>query len=195
MTPQADVFFDAEQIRRRIEALGAEIARGYDGEAVCVVGLMKSCLVFMADLIRALPLDLSCYFLQAASFREIAAGEDRTDIIYSSDIPYEGLNILLLDDIVDTGITLSFLLDHIRDHNPRSLKVCVLVDRPGERKVEIHPDWAAFTIDQPLDRFIVGYGLDFDERYRGLPYLGTIPLPASVAASRRANRSLAGSET
>ena len=101
----------------------------------------------------------------------------RTDIVYSTEIPYEGRNILLLDDIVDTGITLSFLVDQIRERRPRSLRVAALIDKPGERKIDVHPDWAAFTVAEPIERFIVGYGLDFAENYRGLPYLGTIPRP------------------
>jgi hypoxanthine phosphoribosyltransferase len=179
MRDKPAVLFDSEQIQQRVAELGAEVGRAYDGEEICVVGLMKSCLVFMADLIRCVPLEMTCYFLQSSSLKELEAAATCTDIIYSSDIPYEGRHVLLLDDIIDTGITLSFLLDHIREHGPRSLRVCVLLDKPGERKVDLKPDWAAFTINESLGRFVVGYGLDFDERYRELPYLGTIPLPPS----------------
>ena len=98
---------------------------------------------------------------------------------------YEGRHILLLDDIVDTGITLNFLLDHIRERRPRSLKVCALIDKPGDRKIDVQIDWAAFTLREPMaDRFLVGYGLDHAERYRGLPYIGTIPRPAPPAEGR-----------
>ena len=81
---------------------------------------------------------------------------------------------------MDTGITLSFLVDHIREREPASLKVCALIDKPGERKIEVQIDWAAFTMEEPVtDRFLVGYGLDHRERYRALPYIGTIPRPAA----------------
>ena len=173
--PKPDVLYGEDQIRRRIGEMGAEITQQFKGQELCVVGLMKSSMVFMADLIRAVPLDMTCHFLRVASLRD--EGAVRTDIVYSTEIPYEGRHILLLDDIVDTGITLSFLVDHIREARPRSLKVAVLIDKPGERKIDVHPDWAAFTANGPSERFIVGYGLDHAEGYRGLPYLGTIPRP------------------
>ncbi|MBN2371734.1 MAG: hypoxanthine phosphoribosyltransferase [Vicinamibacteria bacterium] len=179
MRDKPALLFSPEQIQKRVAELGAELGRTYAGEEICVVGLMKSCLVFMADLIRSVPLEMTCHFLQSSSLKEIETAATCTDIIYSSDIPYEDRHVLLLDDIIDTGITLSFLLDHIREHGPRSLRVCVLIDKPGERKVELTPDWAAFTLNEPLGRFIVGYGMALDERYRELPYLGSIPLPAA----------------
>jgi hypoxanthine phosphoribosyltransferase len=173
--PKPDVLYSEEQIRRRIAEIASEVAQQFAGQDLCVVALMKSCMVFMADLIRAVPLDTTCHFLRVTSLRD--EGAVRTDIVYSTEIPYEGRNILLLDDIVDTGITLSFLADHIRERKPRSLKVAVLIDKPGERKIDVHPDWAAFTAAGPSERFIVGYGLDHADGYRGLPYLGTIPRP------------------
>jgi hypoxanthine phosphoribosyltransferase len=112
-------------------------------------------------------------------------GSAQTDIVYSADTDYGGRHILLLDDIIDTGITLRFLLDHIREHSPASLRVCTLIDKPQERKVDVQPDWAVFTLEEPLERFIVGYGLDYHERYRELPHLATISAPPPVAESRR----------
>jgi hypoxanthine phosphoribosyltransferase len=179
------VLFTEEQIQRRVEELGAEVTRAFEGREVAVVGLMKSCLVFMADMIRAVPLELTCHFLKASSFREEGQGPVRTDIVYSADIPYEGRDILLLADIIDTGITLNFLLDHIQVRQPRSLRVCTLIDKPGDRKIDVHPDWAAFTLNEPVEGFLVGYGLDYAERYRGLPYIGTIPRPRPQAEGRK----------
>lgn len=178
--PRPVVLFNEEEIARRVAEVGAEIGRAYEGRAICVVGLMKGCLVFMADLIRAIPLDLSIDFVRVSSLHEAGAGK-RTEIVYST-VPYEGKDVLLLQDIIDTGITLNFLLDHIQEHKPRSLKVCALVDRPTDRKIDLHPDWALFTLQAPReDRFVVGYGLDFGENYRGLPYLGVIPRPPGAA--------------
>jgi hypoxanthine phosphoribosyltransferase len=181
-----DVLFTADEIARRVAALGADVTRAFAGREVRVVALMKSCLVFMADLIRHVPLDTTCHFLGSYALRDGGPGPARTDIVYSTEIPYEGQDILLLDDIIDTGITLSYLLNHIQERNPRSVKVCVLIDKPGHRKVDVRPDWAAFTLGEPLkdDRFIVGYGLDHQEHYRGVPYLGTIPRPASPVHGR-----------
>jgi hypoxanthine phosphoribosyltransferase len=195
--PRPEVLFDETQIARRIDELGREIGGAFAGSDLAVVGLMKSCLIFMADLVRRIPLDLTCHFLETSSLREQGAGSGsmRTAIVYSTEIPYEGRDILLLDDVIDTGITLSFLLDHIRERRPRSLKVCALIDKPGDRKIDVHPDWAAFTLKESLKdgRFIVGYGLDYAEGYRGLPYLGTIPRPAPVAEGRKITISGGGS--
>lgn len=185
MMPKPAVLFDERQVRERVAALGAEITKEFAGKEICVVGLMKSCLVFMADLIRVVPLDMTCHFLRASSFREQGEGSVRTDIVYSTEIPYEGRDILLVDDIVDTGITLNFLLDHIREHAPKSLRVVALIDKPGVRKIDVHPDWAAFTLEEPMEGFLVGYGLDHAEHYRGLPYIGTIPRPDPPPEGRR----------
>jgi hypoxanthine phosphoribosyltransferase len=183
--PKPDVLVSEQQIQERIVAIGAEITQAFAGKEICAIGLMKSCLLFMADLVRRVPLDMTCHFLRATSLREEGAGPVRTDIVYSAEIPYEGKDILLLVDIVDTGITLNFLLDHIRERNPATLKVCTIVNKPGDRKIDVHPDWSVFTLDQPLDRFLVGYGLDHAEHYRGLPYIGTIPRPAPASEGRK----------
>jgi hypoxanthine phosphoribosyltransferase len=175
---QVSVLFTEEQIAERVAALGGEIAAAYAGREVSVLGLMKGSLVFMADLIRRLPLDLTVHLVRVTSQREQAAGRVITEIVFSTSVPLEGRDVLLLDDIVDTGITLSYLLAHIHEHGPASLRVCALVDKPEARKIEVHPDWAAFSVHEPLaDRFLVGYGLDWMERFRGLPFIGTIPRP------------------
>ena len=185
MRIQPEVLFSQEQIRQRIAEIGAEVTRAFGGKELCVVGLMKSCLLFMADLVRAVPLDTTCHFLRATSLREQGVGPLRTDIVYTAEVPYEGKDILLRADIIDTGITLNFVLDHIRERKPASLKVCTIIDKPGERKIDVHPDWAVFTIREPIDRFLVGYGLDHLELYRGLPYIGTIPRPAAAVEGRK----------
>jgi len=179
-----DVLYSEDQIRARIQAMGADIGEAYADREVVVIGLMKSCLVFMADMIRAIPADLTCHLLRvSASLPE--GGTPRTEIVFSTNIPYEGRDILLLDDIVDTGITLNFLLDHIRERKPRSLKVAALIDKPGDRKIEVQVDWAAFTIKESSgDRFVVGYGLDYAERFRGLPYICNIPRPDKPGEAR-----------
>jgi hypoxanthine phosphoribosyltransferase len=180
-----EVVFTEETIARRLTELGAEIGAFYGDREITVVGLMTSCLIFLADLVRKIPLELSVHMVRARSQRGEDAGTARTEILYTSTVPYDGRDILLLDDVIDTGITLSFLLDHIREKSPRSLRVCALVDKPGERKIDVHPDWAAFTLTEPMgDRFLVGYGLDHAESYRGLPYIGTIPRPFPAPEGR-----------
>jgi hypoxanthine phosphoribosyltransferase len=172
--------------------MGADIGEAYADREVVVIGLMKSCLVFMADMIRAIPADLTCHLLRvSASLPE--GGTPRTEIVFSTNIPYEGRDILLLDDIVDTGITLNFLLEHIKDKGPRSLKVCALINKPEDRKIDVHPDWSAFTLNEAVaDRFLVGYGLDYAESYRGLPYIGTIARPAKGGEERKIRLSPGG---
>jgi hypoxanthine phosphoribosyltransferase len=180
--PRPAVLFSEDEIARRVEAVGAKIGELCAGREVHVVVLLKSCLVFMADLIRAIPGDLSVHLLRVEAQDEAGAQPPRTEFIYSMPIDYTGKDILLLDDIVDTGVTLSYVLGHIREHKPKSLRVCALIDKPQERKVDVRPDFSLFSLDGPLeDRFLVGYGLDFEESYRGLPYIGTIPRPSAPA--------------
>jgi hypoxanthine phosphoribosyltransferase len=179
MRNQVSVLFTEEQIARRVAELGEEITSAFAGREVCVLGLMKGSFVFMADLVRRIPLDLTAHFVRVTSQREQAAGRVLTEIIFSTPAPLEGKDVLLVDDIVDTGITLSYLLAHIHEHAPASLRVCALVDKPEARKIDLHPDWTAFSVHEPMaDRFLVGYGLDWMEHFRGLPFIGTIPRPA-----------------
>jgi len=185
MKDKISVLFTEEQIARRVAELGQEITAAFAGQEVCVLGLMKGSIVFMADLIRKIPLDLTVHLVRVTSHREQAAGRIQTEIVYSTAVPLEGKDVLLVDDIVDTGITLSYLLAHIHEHGPRSLRVCALVDKPEARKIAVHPQWTAFPVHEPLaDRFLVGYGLDWMERFRGLPYIGTIPRPARTGHTR-----------
>jgi hypoxanthine phosphoribosyltransferase len=184
------VLYDEKTIGARVAELGREITRAFEGHPVTVVAMMKGGLVFAADLIRAVELDLTCHFLRSSALRDQGAAR-RTDIVFSTDVPYEGRDILLLESVVDTGITLNFLLENIRENRARSVRVCALVDKPSERKIDVPVDWAAFTLNEPLPdgRFIVGYGLDYAERYRGLPFMGTIPRPAAPTPGRRSTDS------
>jgi hypoxanthine phosphoribosyltransferase len=182
MRDEVAVLYTEDEIARRVAELGQEIGRAFAGREICVLGLMKGSLVFLADLIRRIPLDLTVQLVRVTSQREQAASRVMTEIVYATAAPLEGRDVLLVEDIVDTGITLSYLLGHIHEHCPRSLRVCSLIDKPDARKVDVHPDWSAFTLSEPSsDRFLVGYGLDWLERYRGLPYIGTIPRPGATA--------------
>jgi len=175
---KVDVLFTEAQIAARVAELGAEVGRAFAGRELCVLGLVKSSLVFMTDLVRRIPVDLTFHLVRVTSQVERTAGRVITEIVFATSLPLEGKDVLLVDDVVDTGITLSYLLGHIHEHGPRSLKVCALVDKPGARKIAVHPDWSAFSLADPMaDRFLVGYGLDWQDHYRGLPYLGTIPRP------------------
>ena len=179
MSQKADVLYSEEQIARRVAELGAEISRAFEGRELCVLGLMNGSIVFMADLVRRISLDLTFHLVRVNVHREREAGVVRTEIAYATDFPLEGRDVLLVEDVVDTGITLSYLLGHVHELGVRSIKVCALVNKPGARKIDVHPDWSAFTVEQALpEGFLVGYGLGWQGRYRALPYVGTIPRPA-----------------
>ncbi len=178
MSAEVSVLHSETDISRRVGELGAEIGRAFADREICVLGLMKGSVVFMADLIRRLPLDLTMHLVRVSSHHEASATRVMTEIAYSTAVPLKGRHVLVIADIVDTGITLSYLLGHIHELGPQSLRAVALVDKPYARKIDVHPDWAAFTVPEPLsDRFLVGYGLDWMERYRGLPFIGTIVRP------------------
>ena len=181
MSDDVTVLYSEQQIARRVAELGQTIAAEFAGEEICVLGLMKGGLVFTADLIRRIPLELTMHLVRVSSRHERTATRIMTEVVYATAVPLEGRHVLLVADIVDTGITLSYLLGHIHELGPRSLRVCTLVDKPDARKIDVHPDWAAFSVPEPMaDRFLVGYGLDWMERYRGLPFIGTIPRPETA---------------
>ena len=180
MSVKAEVLYPEEQIARRVAELGAEITREFEGRELSVLGLMKGSVVFMSDLVRRIPLELTFHLVRVSVHREHEAGVVRTEIAYATDFPLEGRDVLLVEDVVDTGITLSYLLGHVHELGAKSIRVCALVDKPGARKIDVHPDWAAFTLDDDEaleDRFLVGYGLGWKGRYRALPYVGTITRP------------------
>ncbi len=176
MREEVEVLYPETEIARRVADLGQEIGREFAGRELCVLGLMKGSIVFMADLVRRIPLDLTMHLVRVTSHHEQTATRVMTEIAYSTAVPLEGRHVLVVADIVDTGITLSYLLGHIHELGPRSLRVCTLIDKPHARKIDVHPDWSAFSLHEPLaGRFLVGYGLDWMERYRALPFIGTIP--------------------
>jgi hypoxanthine phosphoribosyltransferase len=185
MSHEVAVLHTEEEIARRVTQLGAELTRAFPAGEGCVLGLMKGSLVFLADLVRRLPPELSLHLVRTSSHRERNAGRVLTEIAYSHGAPLEDRDVLLVVDIVDTGITLSYLLGHIHEHSPRSLRVCALIDKPEARKIDVHPDWSAFEVGADPSRFLVGYGLGWMERYRGLPFIGTIPLPDNSLAEGR----------
>ena len=164
-----EVLISADRIYARVTELAAEIVRAYDGKPVTVVGILTGCLMFTADLIRRIDLPLRVAFVTASSYRgaTLVAGrlEIRDDLL--PDIA--GKHILLLDDILDTGKTLTRVVAHLIDRGAASVKVGVLLRKSGRQEVPFEPDFVGFTIP---DKFVVGYGLDFNDEYRHLPYIG-----------------------
>ncbi|MEO0067511.1 MAG: hypoxanthine phosphoribosyltransferase [candidate division WOR-3 bacterium] len=161
----------AERIRRRVRELAKEISRDYAGKEVLLVGLLKGSWVFLADLVRCLEVPVQVDFISAASYgsRKESKGLVRVDLDLRARV--KGRDVLVVEDIVDTGFTLKSVLQRLKRRRPKSVRVCALLDKPSRRKVEVEPDYVGFKVP---DRFIVGYGTDFAERFRQLPYVGYI---------------------
>lgn len=180
--PLPTPLFTAQEISARVAAIGEEIGATYAGKDLIVVGLLKNSLVFMADLMRAIPIPFRSYTLRVVHVSETRGGPAAVEVLYGSGVPVEGGHILIVDDVVDTGITLAYVRDHLAARAPKSLRIAVLIDRTAPRKTQMVPDWAAFRIDTDLDeRFLVGYGLDHADYHRGLPYVGILQKPATGA--------------
>ncbi|HTT58254.1 MAG TPA: hypoxanthine phosphoribosyltransferase [Opitutaceae bacterium] len=166
-----EIIVSEGQIKRRVNKLGAEITAAYGEEEVTVVAIINGALLFGADLLRAIrcPIRLDC--IRVSSYRNETHSIGRPEIIHSLTIDIANRHVLLLDDILDTGKTLSVVVNLIKKLNPASVRTCVLLDKPGRREVEFEADFVGFKIP---DRFVVGYGLDFAERYRNLPCIGVL---------------------
>lgn len=160
-----------EEILKRVKELACAVSDDYTGKELLVVGVLKGSFVFMSDLVRSLSIPTRCEFMKLASYgggRE-SSGKVRVDLDLSCEI--KGKSLLIVEDIVDTGLTLNELKRLLLSRQPESIAICALLDKPSRRKVEIEIDYVGFEVP---DRFIVGYGLDWDEQYRYLPYIGVI---------------------
>jgi hypoxanthine phosphoribosyltransferase len=163
-----DVLISEADLRERVRALGAEITRDYAGKSLIVVGVLKGSFIFLADLVRAIDLPLFVDFIGISSYQ----GTTSTGAVrITSDLarPVEGKEVLLVEDIVDTGLTMRYLLDNLAARGPSSLKVCALLEKPARARIQIPIDYRGFVVG---DEFVVGYGLDWDGRMRNLPYIG-----------------------
>jgi hypoxanthine phosphoribosyltransferase len=160
-----------EQIAVRVAALGAQISKDYADRRLVLVCVLKGSFVFTSDLARTIDLPLRIEFLGVRSYGEGTVSSGVVQITQDLSRPIEGEDILIVEDIVDTGLTVAHLLDLFRTRKPSSVKVCALLHKPARARVEVPIDYLGFTIE---DRFVVGYGLDWAERYRNLPYIGVV---------------------
>jgi hypoxanthine phosphoribosyltransferase len=167
-----EVLISADRIHARVAELAAEIAHTYEGKPVTVVGILSGCLIFTADLIRRIDLPLRVAFVTASSYRGAATAPGKLEIRDELLPDINGRHILLLDDILDTGKTLTRVVAHLLDRGAESVKVAVLLRKIGRQEVPFEPDFVGFTIP---DRFVIGYGLDFNDEYRHLPHIGVLP--------------------
>ncbi len=157
------------QIRVRVQELGAQLTQDYAGKDLVVIGLLNGVFPFIADLVRAMDMDLNISFMQVASYGGGTESTGEVHILKDLDRGIQGRHALIVEDIVDTGLTLFKVGKLLRDREPASLKVCTLLDKPSRRKVQVPVDYVGFTIE---DHFVVGYGLDLDDKLRNLPYVG-----------------------
>jgi hypoxanthine phosphoribosyltransferase len=165
----------ATQIQARISTLGAEIARDYAGRNPLLLGVLKGAFVFMSDLVRAIDLTLGVEFMAISSYGASTRSSGEVRIVKDLDVAVEGRDLLVVEDIVDTGLTLSYLLANLRSRGAASVKLVALLNKPERRLREVQIDYLGFDIP---DAFVVGYGLDFAERYRNLPYIAVLKDPA-----------------
>jgi hypoxanthine phosphoribosyltransferase len=168
------VLIDAERIQQRVSELARDLERTYAGiESLTCIGVLKGSVFFMVDLLKQLDLPVIVDFLQTSSYRG-GTRPDELRIRRDIETALAGRDVLLIEDIVDTGHTLRAVLSLLRFRGARSLRLCALLDKPSRRQVEVPIDFCGFRIE---DVFVVGYGLDFDERYRNLPYIGVLEEP------------------
>lgn len=170
-SPNLEVLISEEQLQARIRELGAEITLDYSTRRPELICVLKGAMIFMSDLMRSIDLNLSIDFIAVSSYGKGKNSSGEVKIIKDLDEPLEGRDILLIEDILDTGLTLSYLLNNFHSRGATSIKIVTLLNKPERRKVEVTPDYVGFEIP---DKFVVGYGLDFDERYRNLPYIGVV---------------------
>ncbi len=163
--------FTEEKIQQRVSEIGGQISRDYEQKTLHVVGILEDGFIFMADLVRAISCPVICHFLKT-EIRDVSEGRRSIrEVIFTPRIDTKGKDILLVDGVLDSGITLDYLMQHMVSQNPASLRTAVLADKKHERKVELATDYVAFEVGKS---FLVGYGLGYREQHRNLPYLGTL---------------------
>ena len=167
-----EILITEEALQARVAELGAQISRDYAGKDLLLVSILKGAVVFMADLMRAVTIPASIDFMVVSSY----GGANTTTtglvkIVKDLDADLSGRDVLIVEDIMDTGVTLSRLVPMLKMRNPESVRICAILDKPSRRKADIQPDYKGFEVP---DEFVVGYGLDYDEKYRNLPFVGVL---------------------
>lgn len=160
--------FTREEISSRVKELGEYLTSHYRGRDLVVVSLLRGSFIFASDLIRELDMPVEVDFITTSSYGHSETSSGIVDIVYDLRCDIEGRDVLIVDDIIDTGFTLSKVIEHLKEKNPNSVKACVMLDKPSRRKVDLTPDFCGFTIP---DVFIVGYGLNYGAHYRNAPYI------------------------
>jgi hypoxanthine phosphoribosyltransferase len=174
-TDVQEVLLTPEQIQQRVAELGQAVTRDYAGRNPLLVGVLKGVLFFMADLLRAIPIPVEVDFLAVASYSPETRSRGKVRLVKDLEADISGRHILFVEDVIDTGLTLNYLLSTLRARQPASLEVCVLFDKPEKRLINIPLKYKGFNLP---NQFVVGYGLDHRERYRNLPFVGILKASA-----------------
>jgi hypoxanthine phosphoribosyltransferase len=166
-----EILVQPDDLRRKVADLGAQISRDYDGKDLLLVGVLKGAVFFLSDLMREIEVPCEVDFMAVASYGSATESSGVVRILKDLDAPIEGRHVLIVEDIVDSGLTLQYLLRNLKNRGPASLEVCALLTKPGRREVELAPRYVGFEIP---NKFVVGYGLDHAERYRNLPFVAAL---------------------
>ncbi len=166
-----EVLVSSEEINKRVKELGQEITEDYKGKDLMLVGILKGAVIFMSELVQNINLPITMDFMAVSSYGNSSQSSGVVRIIKDLDCYIEGKDILIVEDIIDTGLTLDYLTDNLRKRGPKSVKICTLLDKPERREVEVPVDYVGFQVP---DEFIVGYGIDYAEKYRNLPYISAL---------------------
>ncbi len=162
------VMITEEQLKQRVKELGKQISEDYKGEEILVVGILKGAILFLSDLVREISVDTKIDFMAVTSYGSSTKSSGVVRILKDLDSGIEDQNVIIVEDIIDSGITLHYLRDYLLGRMPKTLKICTLLDKPERREADIKADYTGFEIE---NKFIVGYGLDYDQKYRNLPYI------------------------
>jgi hypoxanthine phosphoribosyltransferase len=166
-----EILLSSEQVQARVAELGAQLAADYAGRDPVLISVLKGSIIFLADLVRAMPVPLSIDLMEVSSYGASTESSGQVRILKDLSTSIAGREVVVVEDIIDTGLTLNYLLRYLHDKGPASIRICCLLDKPARRLAEIEIDYRGFTIP---DRFVIGYGLDYGERYRNLPYIGVL---------------------
>ena len=158
-------------VAKKIAEMGAQISKDYEGESVYLLCILKGGVFFTTELAKHITVPVNIDFMSVSSYGGETTSSGIVRIVKDLDTPIEGKNVLIAEDIIDTGRTLAYLMEHLKQRKPKSLKLCTLLDKPDRRVSDVKVDYTGFEIP---DEFVVGYGLDYDQRYRNLPYVGVI---------------------
>ncbi|HLR34693.1 MAG TPA: hypoxanthine phosphoribosyltransferase [Tissierellales bacterium] len=166
-----EVLVSSEEIHKRVKELGQEITEDYKGKDLMLVGILKGAVIFMSELVQNINLPITMDFMAVSSYGNSSQSSGVVRIIKDLDCYIEGKDILIVEDIIDTGLTLDYLTDNLKKRGPKSVKICTLLDKPERREVKVPVDYVGFQVP---DEFIVGYGIDYAEKYRNLPYISAL---------------------